>query len=523
MRYNITNKKQASTVGVKFALIPLVVVSLFAGMLGIALGAERPATLLPAGNNLFSSLRFWEKKPPPSPTTFGNEGTHRIPVEKQSDSALRRSVAPGSAPEPPPIPIAEPRSGLGHTPLPEWSEHFDLNTNEREAHHSQERELKTASHVSYSFDAREWVEFFPQHQEDLVQEVYKEPPVEIQATSLRSPPTQVTQATQIPVAKNDGEYGSHHWDGQATRLATVASIRDAINELHHEPNQTAELPATGSRIDLTPSYQKRLRYVQTCGVVVVQADFPLTEIASILEEVRMLQDDLTRYIGVPVAKEKIELCLFQDEKSYMEFLKEYYPKAPRDRRALFIKLDNKPGTLLVQKTKDFEIDLRHEMTHAIVHASIPHVPIWLDEGLAKYFEVPAQERYLHHQYLANVRFNSKLGNVPSLDRLTRLETIDDMGAKEYRDSWAWTHFLIHHSPATHRLLAAYLQMLASRSETNGAAIGNFAERSRNFVSANEGQTKPLPIPSLKLYLDDIMPKPPQQRESFREHFGALER
>ena len=33
-------------------------------------------------------------------------------------------------------------------------------------------------------------------------------------------------------------------------------------------------------------------------------------------------------------------------------------------------------------------DLRHELTHAILHSVLKDVPLWLDEGLAEYFEVP---------------------------------------------------------------------------------------------------------------------------------------
>jgi len=211
------------------------------------------------------------------------------------------------------------------------------------------------------------------------------------------------------------------------------------------------------------------------------------------------------------------LCLFKDESSYASFLQEYFPRAPRDRRALYIKLDNKPGTLLVQKSRHFEVDLRHEMTHAIIHASIPQVPIWLDEGLAKYFEVPMKDRAANHPYLSQVRRNARLGMVPSLDRLNKLETIDDMGAKEYQDSWAWVHFLIHRSPETHQLLAAYLQMLANwkpGERPKSSSEGTFRTIFDRIT------TRQSSIPSLKIYLDDMIPN---QREAFREHFGAMEK
>jgi len=401
--------------------------------------------------------------------------------------------------------------------LPDWSENFS-NTNGGGTPTTQEIVAPNmTSHVSYSFDTRDWVESFPHRQETREGTL-----AVIQTTSLHMPMPS-SPAPHTHALHN----GDSDWDGHATRIATITSIRDEINRLQFDQNvdtqvpsvvpHTAIIPAKIPQIDLSPSYQRRLPHVQTCGVVVVQANFPLTEIASILDEIYMLQHDLTRYIGVPAAKEKIELCLFKDEQSYLEFLREFFPRAPRDRRALYIKLDNKPGTLLVQKSKDFEIDLRHEMTHAIIHASISRVPIWLDEGLAKYFEVSPQDRYSNHPYAVHVRRNAQLGMVPSLDRLARLETIDDMGAKEYREAWAWTHFLIHRSPETHRLLAAYLQMLATLPEESTKTD------SRSYLGLVDVFTegwKRSSIPSLKLYLDDIIPN---QRETFREHFGATGR
>jgi hypothetical protein len=119
--------------------------------------------------------------------------------------------------------------------------------------------------------------------------------------------------------------------------------------------------------------------------------------------------------------------------------------------------------------------------------------------LAKYFELPAHERAAGGQYMTQIRWNVRLGSIPTLARLTKLETIDDMGAKEYRDSWAWTHFLIHRSPETHQLLAGYLDMLSKLPNRK--------------ISHSR-------IPSLKLYLDDIMPN---QRDAFKEHFSVAEK
>jgi hypothetical protein len=427
-----------------------------------------------------------------------------------------------------------------------------------------------ASYISYSFDTRDWVDSFPLQQEHnavvesvvannmITESVITESVLDTQPMSFRlptnEPPNELLQnRTERTFPQNNND---NQWNGQATALVShvqrpsvpsvaanalppVSSYVAPLENRRTSPFQEITSAVPGSKavapavtpveppqIDLSPSYSARLPHVQTCGVVVVQANFPLTEIAPILEEIAQLQYDLNRYIGMPPPKEKIELCLFRDETSYISFLREVFPRAPRDRRALYVKLDNKPGTLMVQKSKDFEVDLRHEMTHAIIHASIERVPIWLDEGLAKYFEVPKRDRANKHPYMTQVRWNVKFGNIPSLDRLAKLETIDDMGPKEYRDSWAWTHFLIHRSPETHQLLASYLHMLANGEEITGEDTANTSSSSLlggNYfeMSLARGREKPLPpIPPLKLYLDDIISN---QRETFREHFGSPEK
>ncbi|GHT27910.1 hypothetical protein FACS18942_07800 [Planctomycetales bacterium] len=344
---------------------------------------------------------------------------------------------------------------------------------------------RQANH-SYSFDSREWVDAYTVENSDNTKDTNPFSSNESQPLFGNRPPL----PESINENKNDNADEPIDSDRNKTiKVASAVSPSEKLsgNELFSPPkNQSA-------------SYTKQLPNVMVCGWVVVQANFPLTEIQSILNEIELLQRDLTLYMGVPQPKEKIELCLFKDEKSFNQFLSERFPKAPRDRRALYIKLNNMPGTLLVQRSEEFEVDLRHEMTHALIHASIPYVPIWLDEGLAKYFEVPVENRSLNNPYMKVIRWNVRFGAVPSLRRLERLEDISEMGGREYRDSWAWVHFMIHHSPKTHRLLAGYLQLLYSLQTKEGAKpVQNNKE-----------------LPALEGYIKDAVEDP---REEYREHF-----
>ena len=105
---------------------------------------------------------------------------------------------------------------------------------------------------------------------------------------------------------------------------------------------------------------------------------------------------------------------------------------------------------------DFAIDLRHESTHALLHASLPMVPLWLDEGIAEYFEVPRAQRASGNPHLRTIRWAARLGRTPDLTALEAKADLTGMGRSDYRDSWAWAHFMLHGPKEAHDALVAFL-------------------------------------------------------------------
>ena len=122
---------------------------------------------------------------------------------------------------------------------------------------------------------------------------------------------------------------------------------------------------------------------------------------------------------------------------------------------------------------EFEIDVRHESTHALLHAWLPSVPLWLDEGLAEYFEVPRDERAAKNPHLQAVRMLAASGQLPRLEDLEAIDDLERMGRGEYRHAWAWTHFLLH-GPREAR--EEFLQYLADLE--GGGDLGPLSERLR---------------------------------------------
>ena len=100
------------------------------------------------------------------------------------------------------------------------------------------------------------------------------------------------------------------------------------------------------------------------------------------------------------------------------------------------------------------------------HAVVPTLPLWIDEGLAEYFEVARGHdgRNAAHIELLNGQLSSGAWR-PQLSRLEQLTSATDMPQTDYAEAWLWTHFLLETTPQRRELLQGYLSALRS----NGSA------------------------------------------------------
>ena len=175
---------------------------------------------------------------------------------------------------------------------------------------------------------------------------------------------------------------------------------------------------------------------------------------------------------LPAAETAIEVYLFRSKGSYDQFLARYLPKVTY-RRALYIK-DKGTGRVFAYHSPQFDTDLRHECTHALLHAVLPMVPLWLDEGLAVYFEQPAAKRAFDSPHLGPVRWAVKLGGLERLESLEKKKDIGGMDRSDYRAAWAWVHFMLHGPPEARNELVRFLGDIRS-----GTPPGRLGQRLRD--------------------------------------------
>ena len=177
------------------------------------------------------------------------------------------------------------------------------------------------------------------------------------------------------------------------------------------------------------------------GPFLVSAAFDLSPHGAMLAELEVLQAELQRILALRPSSQSIEVLLLASAADHQTYLAERYPAAPY-RRALFVEQGARLSVIAYDQP-ELAVDLRHEATHALLHSDVPRLPLWLDEGLAEYFEPAGAERVFDSPHLSPLRWDLRLGRLISLRQLEHKYALESLSERDYRFAWAWTHFLLH--------------------------------------------------------------------------------
>jgi hypothetical protein len=151
---------------------------------------------------------------------------------------------------------------------------------------------------------------------------------------------------------------------------------------------------------------------------------------------------VSQQLGLPISDEPVHLYLFENKQRYDDFAARQFPGFP-SRRAFFVETDTTLSVFAVWQDRIAE-DLRHETTHGYVHAVVPTIPLWLDEGVAEYFELPRSEHGIHATHVAHLSGRLLEGTWrPDLDRMEALASAGELSQDHYAEAWAWVHWLLH--------------------------------------------------------------------------------
>jgi hypothetical protein len=209
------------------------------------------------------------------------------------------------------------------------------------------------------------------------------------------------------------------------------------------------------------------RYQTRTGPFAIFTGAPIAPEAPPVRNLSALEHDLTATLGLKVASDDapVEVYILRDRETFNHFLKFYFPELP-PRRAFFIAQGPRRVVYTYQNDR-LDEDLRHEATHALLHLAVGDLPLWLDEGLAEYFEGPDGRKGLNPEHIARLPDDLKAGWRPDLARLETLKNVREMTPRDYREAWAWVHCLLNEPGPGKADLLGYL---ADLRESPGQAV-----------------------------------------------------
>ncbi len=198
------------------------------------------------------------------------------------------------------------------------------------------------------------------------------------------------------------------------------------------------------------------------GPYLLRSEFPLHDVQDLVRDLGDLQESIERSLHLKCQPQAIQIHLFNSKRSYDKYLRIRVPEGV-NRQALYV-----PGTdadrVYAYRHRDLETDVRHETTHALLHTALPYVPIWIDEGLAEYFEVPAALRVKGHAHRKELQTAIRFQHwKPGLEHLEAKRKLMDMDGKDYRDAWGIVHFLLHGPTEARKALDVYFDEIQSGS------------------------------------------------------------
>jgi hypothetical protein len=206
------------------------------------------------------------------------------------------------------------------------------------------------------------------------------------------------------------------------------------------------------------------RYQVRTGPFILFSNFPMSEDTPAVRCLQALERDLVQHLDYQSSAEgaPVEVYVLDDRNAFTHFLRYYHPELP-PRRAFFL-AQGPQRVVYTYLSPRLEEDLRHEATHALLNGSYGSLPLWLDEGLAEYFENDLAQPGAERERIEHITGDLAGGWSPNLARLESLSDIHEMTPRDYREAWAWIHLCLNGpEPGKSRLLHA----LAGASDKPG--------------------------------------------------------
>lgn len=193
--------------------------------------------------------------------------------------------------------------------------------------------------------------------------------------------------------------------------------------------------------------------------LIIHSNFHLPERHRLVDELTAQRNDIIRTLKIGASDQPIQIYLFKNEDVYHRFMVQTHPLFP-NRRAFFVKDEDGLKVFAYWGSKVGE-DLRHEVTHGYLHSVLPNVPLWLDEGIAEYFEVGRGKGGYNAPHAVHLWTHYKQGLwKPDLEKLEKIQSASELTQTDYAESWLVVHFLLTGDERSQATIHRYLNQLS---------------------------------------------------------------
>jgi hypothetical protein len=213
------------------------------------------------------------------------------------------------------------------------------------------------------------------------------------------------------------------------------------------------------------------------GRYLLISDHRLDKPAEMGQELESLHRRLQRDLKIAPLNATLRIYIFEKHSTFSRYVRRHIPyltRADVHRDALFLLRNGKPHVFAV-RTDELMENLRHEFVHVYLNTAVPGVPIWLDEGLAQYYETACEDGR-NERALAMLDEALRGRWSPDLARLERIVNMSEMGPREYAEAWSWVAAAQAADP---QLIKRFLVALNSREETSTFRIHLAARKTKS--------------------------------------------
>ena len=163
------------------------------------------------------------------------------------------------------------------------------------------------------------------------------------------------------------------------------------------------------------------------------------------------------YLGLTPPAKPVEVLVFPHSWNRRSYLRRHCPRMADAGAACY---QGEQGLVIALSEQWTEAEtvryLRHELTHFVIASHFRDVPPWLDEGLARFFELGPPYGRPHEAMLRSCRKQMDRADGPLLPGLVTMPYGERLTRNQYALAWGVTYYLMTHAEQGSARVRGYL-------------------------------------------------------------------